>query len=232
MQDAHRLAEHLQHVEVAIGIERVARIVGGDRDLDAARLHLVQQRDAAPARACGRRGGPADTGCTSAATTMAMPAFGDACRASSPRSVVGLHARASSNGRRAMRPWKPLRRAASAMRSSEQAAGSARLVDMEVEVEARARRRRCIIASSSLVEVGDHEGDGAEHARRGGDAVGELPANQASSRTCVDGEERHRLQRRSRPVQRSRISAKTGQEIVCCGGSESRCVRSATVPCA
>ena len=50
MQDARRHAVDLQHVEIAIGVERIARVVGGDRDRNAARLHLVQQRDAAPAR--------------------------------------------------------------------------------------------------------------------------------------------------------------------------------------
>ena len=50
MQDARRHAVDLQHVEIAIGVERIARVVGGDGDRDAARLHLVQQRHAAPAR--------------------------------------------------------------------------------------------------------------------------------------------------------------------------------------
>ena len=33
-----------------------------------------------------------------------------------------------------------------------------------------------------------------------------------------------------RPCQRSRMSAKTGQEISCCGGAESRWVRNSDVP--
>jgi hypothetical protein len=48
MADARRLAHHLQHVHVAIGVERIARVVGGEADADAARAHLVHQRDAAP----------------------------------------------------------------------------------------------------------------------------------------------------------------------------------------
>ena len=33
MADPHRLAEHLDHVEVAIGVERVAGIVAGEGEL-------------------------------------------------------------------------------------------------------------------------------------------------------------------------------------------------------
>jgi hypothetical protein len=50
MADPRRLAHHLQHVHVAIGVERIAGVVGGEADADAARLHLVDQRDAPPAR--------------------------------------------------------------------------------------------------------------------------------------------------------------------------------------
>ena len=50
MQDAGRHAVDFQHVEIAIGVERVARVVGGDADRNAARLHFMQQRHATPAR--------------------------------------------------------------------------------------------------------------------------------------------------------------------------------------
>ena len=50
MGDAGRLAKHLQHVEVAIGVEGVARVVGREDDLNSRGLELVQERDAAPSR--------------------------------------------------------------------------------------------------------------------------------------------------------------------------------------
>ena len=55
LEDARRLAPDFHHVEVAIGVERVARVVGRDGDRDAARGHLVHQRAAADPRraACG-----------------------------------------------------------------------------------------------------------------------------------------------------------------------------------
>ena len=50
MQDARRLAEDLEHVEIAIGVERVARVVARDHHGHARRLQFVQRRNAAPAR--------------------------------------------------------------------------------------------------------------------------------------------------------------------------------------
>ena len=50
MQDAHALAPDLHHVEIAIGVERIARVVAGDHRLDARRFQFVQRGDAAPAR--------------------------------------------------------------------------------------------------------------------------------------------------------------------------------------
>ena len=50
MQDARRHAIDFQHIEIAIGVEGIARVVGRDRDGNAARLHLVKQRHASPAR--------------------------------------------------------------------------------------------------------------------------------------------------------------------------------------
>src|SRR4030095_11919214 len=50
MSNAGGLGHDLEHVVVAEGVERIAAIVGGDRQVDASTLELVQQRDAAPAR--------------------------------------------------------------------------------------------------------------------------------------------------------------------------------------
>ena len=50
MQDAGRLAKHLEEIEIAIGVERIAGVVGGDHHGHAGRGQLVQRRDAAPAR--------------------------------------------------------------------------------------------------------------------------------------------------------------------------------------
>lgn len=44
------LGKHLQHVEVAVGVELVARVVGGQRHRHAARRQLLQRRHAAPPR--------------------------------------------------------------------------------------------------------------------------------------------------------------------------------------
>ena len=50
MQDARRLAIDLEHVEIAIGVERIARVVARDHHGDARGIELMQRRDAAPAR--------------------------------------------------------------------------------------------------------------------------------------------------------------------------------------
>src|SRR5947209_916712 len=50
VQDARRLAIDLKHVEIAIGIERIARVVARDHYGDARGVELVQGRDATPAR--------------------------------------------------------------------------------------------------------------------------------------------------------------------------------------
>ena len=55
MQDAGGFAVDLHHVVVAVAVERVAAIVGGDSHGNAACSHLVQQGHAAPAR--GAAGG-------------------------------------------------------------------------------------------------------------------------------------------------------------------------------
>ncbi len=66
MQDPRRLAEDLEHVEIAIGVERVARVVARHHHGDARCLELVQRRDAAPARRAAGAAGPAGTCCTTA----------------------------------------------------------------------------------------------------------------------------------------------------------------------
>ena len=50
MGHARRLAEDLEGIEIAIGIEGVAGVVGGDRDINPRSLQFVQQRHAARAR--------------------------------------------------------------------------------------------------------------------------------------------------------------------------------------
>ena len=50
VKNAIRLAQDLEHVEIAIGIEGIAGVVAGDGGRHARRLQLVQRRDAAPAR--------------------------------------------------------------------------------------------------------------------------------------------------------------------------------------
>ena len=54
MQDAHALAPDFEHVEIAIGVKGVARVVARDHDRNARRLELVQRGDAAPARGAAR----------------------------------------------------------------------------------------------------------------------------------------------------------------------------------
>ena len=79
LQDARALAQHLDAVEIAIGVERVAGVVRGDGDDGAAppstraAASTPRQRSAyGPCR--WRSPDPADTCCTSASETTAMPA--------------------------------------------------------------------------------------------------------------------------------------------------------------
>ena len=53
MPDPRRLAHHLHHVEVTVGVEGVAGVVGGEADRDAAGLHLVDDGDPPAARRAG-----------------------------------------------------------------------------------------------------------------------------------------------------------------------------------
>ena len=48
MDDARCLAEHFEHVEIAIRVKGVAGVVTGDRDGNAGGVEFVQRRDTAP----------------------------------------------------------------------------------------------------------------------------------------------------------------------------------------
>src|SRR5208282_117948 len=50
VKNPHGLTEGINHVVIAISMERIAAIVAGDRDRYAALAHFVDRRDAAPAR--------------------------------------------------------------------------------------------------------------------------------------------------------------------------------------
>jgi hypothetical protein len=50
VQNPNSLTEGVDHVVIAIGVERIAAIVAGDRDRYAALAHFVDRRDAAPTR--------------------------------------------------------------------------------------------------------------------------------------------------------------------------------------
>jgi hypothetical protein len=50
VQNPNGLTEGIDHVMVAIGVERIAAIVAGDRDRYATLAHFVDRRDATPAR--------------------------------------------------------------------------------------------------------------------------------------------------------------------------------------
>ena len=155
MQDARRLAEHLEHVEIAIGIERIAGVVGGDGDRHAARLQLVQQRHAAPARrACSAR-----RSCRYmlhiGSETTAMPAFATLSSVVSPRRPAG--APASSNGRRGCCPRSRSDSAASAMCSQRDARRRRRSRRRGSRGRGRARRPARRRRSSSCVEVRHHD---------------------------------------------------------------------------
>jgi hypothetical protein len=50
VQNPNGLTEGIDHVVIAISVERIAAIVAGDRDRYAVLTHFVDRRDAAPAR--------------------------------------------------------------------------------------------------------------------------------------------------------------------------------------
>lgn len=50
VQNPNGLTEGIDHVMIAIGVERIAAIVAGDRDRYAVLTHFVDRRDATPAR--------------------------------------------------------------------------------------------------------------------------------------------------------------------------------------
>jgi hypothetical protein len=64
VQNPHGLTEGINHVVIAISMERITAILAGDRDRYAAPAHFVDRRDATPARRplhapFGILGGPA-----------------------------------------------------------------------------------------------------------------------------------------------------------------------------
>ena len=48
--DPRRLAHHLEHVEIAVGVERIPGVVRRKADWHTARLQFVHERHAPPAR--------------------------------------------------------------------------------------------------------------------------------------------------------------------------------------
>ena len=55
MQDPRSFAPDFHHVEIAIGVKRIARVVARDHHIDAGGFQLMQRGDAAPTRrAAGR----------------------------------------------------------------------------------------------------------------------------------------------------------------------------------
>ena len=55
MQHAH-LVENLEHVEVAVGVELVSRVVTGQSSGNAGRTQLMQEGDAPPPRGAAAAG--------------------------------------------------------------------------------------------------------------------------------------------------------------------------------
>src|SRR5213082_2060550 len=104
MQDACRLAINLEHVEIAIGVERIARVVARDHHGDATGSELMQGSDAAPARRAAAM---------PAAATFAMMAA---------RSLSSASA-SEQQWPATMRPLNLWRSAASAIWPSERAFG-------------------------------------------------------------------------------------------------------------
>ena len=125
-------------------------------------------------------------------------------------------------------PSKPFQMAASAIFFSDDGGDVVGLVGVEIEVEPVLDGERKD-AVEQFLEVGHHVGDGAEHAAGRGDALGERRRTRLLSRTA-SMPTRQAACSSMRPRQRSRISSNTGQEIVSCGATLSRWVRSALVP--
>jgi hypothetical protein len=135
MADARRLAHHFQHVHVAIGVERIARVVGGEADADAARAHLVDQRDAPAARGAGRaRFRPVLQ--VEVAHRQADHVDAGLChqveRVQRPRLVLHGERAAMADDDR---PSKPVSIFSSAMSRSVSTRGVHRLVDVEIGIQ-------------------------------------------------------------------------------------------------
>jgi hypothetical protein len=95
--------------------------------------------------------------------------------------------------------------------------GIAGLVDVKVEIEA-AVGGAVHDQLERAVEVGDHEGNGAEDAAVPGNRVDDI-VGISLVEELVDGEDRYALSSMRPPS--SRISANTGHEILCRGAVES-----------
>ena len=54
MQNACGFAHHLHHIQIAIGVERIARIIRCEGDGNAARLHFMHKGHAPPTRRAPR----------------------------------------------------------------------------------------------------------------------------------------------------------------------------------
>ena len=160
MQDAHALAPHLEHVEIAIGIEGIAHVVAGDHHVDARVAEFVQRGDAAPARrAAGlavlqeevahRQRNDAEPGARRGLDRpFALVVVLDCERtAVADQDAPGKAALERRLGDDAQRPGLRI----------------GGFVDMEVEVPALALGER-EQGDEAVAEFGDHEGDRAEDA--------------------------------------------------------------------
>ena len=133
LEDPHRLAQHLEPVQIAIAVERVAGVVRRHGHRDTACPHLLQQRDPRASAGCGRPGGPAGTCCTGAARRWRCRPLrpGPGCGRHRPSWLVGQGA--------AMAADDTAGEAVAHRRLGDVAQGSGlrvgRLVAMEIEVQ-------------------------------------------------------------------------------------------------
>ncbi|MPL60722.1 hypothetical protein SDC9_06283 [bioreactor metagenome] len=162
MRDPRRLAHHLDHVEIAIGIERIAGVVGGEADVDAARSHLVHQRHPAPARRAAGRA-VLQVHVAHRQADDIQPGLRDQIERAR-RLGLGLH------GKRTAMPHRHRRVEAHFQRHlgdhlQRRDRGVAGLVDVEIGLQP-APRRMVEEHPQPPAQVGDRIGDGAKHAAR------------------------------------------------------------------
>ena len=166
MADAGGLAHHLDHVEVAIGVERVARVVGGEGDRDGALGHLVDERDAAPAW------GPLASGLEVEVAHRQRDDGDLGLRHQverAPPLVVGLHRERAAMADRDGGIEVPLdHRLGDGAQGGD--GGVARLVGVKVDRQA-AFLRESEEAVEARLQVGHRIGDRAQHAAALGDQV-------------------------------------------------------------